>query len=116
MFYSTSGRGCCQPSIFLTLVLCSVDDVCSVEVSGKPVTVTTSKGNNMNVMKKLLGWVILFAVAVFVFDFAITNVHHLVVFAVIVFVGVFAFVKLTGAKQGPLTRRVKRFLVRKFSK
>lgn len=70
----------------------------------------------MNVMKKLLGWVILFAVAVFVFDFAITNVHHLVVFAVIVFVGVFAFVKLTGAKQGPLTRRVKRFLVRKFSK
>lgn len=100
--------------IFLTLVLCSGDDVCSVEVSGRPVT--TSKGKNMNVMKKLLGWVILFAVAVFVFDFAISNVHHLVVFAVIVFVGVFGFVKLTGAKQGPLTRRVKRFLVRKFSK
>lgn len=70
----------------------------------------------MKVMKKLLGWAIAFAVAVFVFDFIITNFHHVLVFAVIVFAGVFAFVKLTGAKQGATTRRIKRFLIRKFSK
>lgn len=75
-----------------------------------------TKGNIMKTIKKILGWVILAAVALFAVNFILSDIHHVVMFALIVGGGVFAFVKLTSAKAGPTTRRVKRFLAQKLSK
>ena len=75
-----------------------------------------TKGNIMKTIKKILGWVILTAVALFAVNFVLSHIHHVVIFALIVSGGVFAFVKLTNAKAGPTTRRVKRFLAQKLSK
>ena len=70
----------------------------------------------MNTIKKLLGWVILWAVAIFASNFILTDFHHVLVFALIISAGVFLFVKLTSKKAGPTTKRIKRFLARKLSK
>lgn len=70
----------------------------------------------MKTIKKLLGWAILWAVAIFAINYVLANFHHVLVFGLVVGTGVFLYVKLTSKKVSPTTKRLKRFLAQKLSK